>query len=72
MMNTHISLLFDLGASCESTDIARDKNQMLGEAAWAEHVRKTARKSSGPRRGTRPLRDVADIPLPAPGRPDKA
>jgi hypothetical protein len=48
--STHISLLFDLGASREPTDIARNKDQMLGEAAWAAHVRKTARKSGGPRR----------------------
>src|SRR5258707_2932077 len=41
--NTPISLLFDLGASREPTDIARDKDQMLAEAAWAAHVRKTAR-----------------------------
>ncbi len=40
--NTDISLLFDLGASRGPTDIARNKDQMLGEAAWAEHVRKTA------------------------------
>ena len=51
--NTPISLLFDLGASCEPTDIARDKDQMLGEAAWAEHVRKIARKSGRPRRRPR-------------------
>jgi ribonuclease BN (tRNA processing enzyme) len=51
--NTHISLVFDLGASREPTDIARDKDQMLGEAMWAEHVRKTARKSSRPHRRAR-------------------
>jgi len=51
--NTPISLLFDLGASREPTDIARDKDQMLAEAAWAEHVRKTARKSGAPRRRAR-------------------
>jgi hypothetical protein len=48
--NAHISALFDLGTSREPTDIARDKDQMLGEALWAEHVRKTARKSGRPRR----------------------
>lgn len=42
--NTDISLLFDLGASPDPTDIARDKDQMLGEAAWAEYVRKTTRE----------------------------
>src|SRR5258705_4743666 len=47
--NTDISLLFDLGASREPTDIACNKDQMLAEAAWAEHVRKTARQISGSR-----------------------
>ena len=50
---TPISLLFDLGASREPTDIARNKDEMLGEAAWAEHVRNTAHKSGGPRRRSR-------------------
>jgi hypothetical protein len=51
--NTPISLLFDLGASRELTDIARNKDQMLAEAGWAGHVRKTARKSGRPRRQAR-------------------
>ena len=33
---TEISFLFDLGASRGSTDIARDKDHMIGEAAWSE------------------------------------
>jgi hypothetical protein len=37
--NTLVSLLFDLSASRELTDIARDKDQMLAEAAWAEDRR---------------------------------
>jgi hypothetical protein len=41
--NGHISLLFDLGTSREPTDIARDKDQILGEAFWAERVRKSGR-----------------------------
>jgi hypothetical protein len=46
-----ISLLFDLGASREPTDIARDKDKMIGEAVWNEHLRKTGRKTGGkPRR----------------------
>jgi hypothetical protein len=45
-----ISLLFDLGASREPTDIARDKDKMLGEAVWNEHLRKTGSK---PRRRAR-------------------
>ena len=52
--NADISLLFDLGASREPTDIARNKDQMLGEAAWAEHLRTMAHKSGGrPRRRAR-------------------
>ena len=39
-----IAILFDLGASSEPTDIARDKDKMIGEAVWQEHLRKTGRK----------------------------
>jgi hypothetical protein len=39
-----VSLLFDLGASGEPTDIARDKDKMIGEAVWNEYLRKTGRK----------------------------
>jgi hypothetical protein len=39
-----ISILFDLGASGEPTDIARDKDKMIGEAVWQEYLRKTGRK----------------------------
>jgi len=45
-----VSALFDLGASAESTDIARDKRRMLDETAWEEHLRKTGQK---PSRGVR-------------------
>jgi hypothetical protein len=49
--NADISLLFDLGASREPTDVARNKDQMLREAAWAGHMRTIAPKSGGrPRR----------------------
>jgi hypothetical protein len=49
-----ISLLFDLGASREPTDVARDKDKMLGEALWNEHLRKTGGKTAGkPRRRSR-------------------
>ena len=41
-----ISLLFDLGASREPTDVARDKDKMLGEALWNEHLRKTGGKTA--------------------------
>jgi len=39
-----ISMIFDLGASKEPTDIARDKNELIGEAVWQEHLRKTGHK----------------------------
>jgi hypothetical protein len=39
-----ISILFDLGASREPTDIARDKDKMIGEAVWQDYLRKTGRK----------------------------
>src|SRR5215468_1922120 len=51
--NAPISLLFDLGASRDPTDIARDKDQMLGEAAWAQHVRKSGRPRRRARSATR-------------------
>jgi hypothetical protein len=40
-----VSILFDLGASAEPTDIAREKDKMLGEAAWAQYQRKMKRGS---------------------------
>lgn len=40
-----ISILFDLGASTEPTNIARDKDKMLGDAARAQYRRKTTRRS---------------------------
>jgi hypothetical protein len=35
-----VSILFDLGASREPTDIAKDEDAMIGEAMWKEHSRK--------------------------------
>ncbi len=35
------SIVFDLGSSGEETDIARDKDRLIGEAVWAAHLRKT-------------------------------
>ena len=40
-----ISIMFDLGASAEPTDIARDKDEMIGQAFWDDHVRKMGGKS---------------------------
>jgi hypothetical protein len=34
-----ISMVFDLGASEEPTDIARDKDKMIGRAVWEEYLR---------------------------------
>jgi hypothetical protein len=49
-----ISIIFDLGASGEPTDIARDKDKMVGEAVWDEYLRKTRRKPQ--RRRAKPRR----------------
>jgi hypothetical protein len=45
-----ISSIFDLGASTKLTDIARDKDKLIGEAVWANHLRKVGR---APRRKRR-------------------
>jgi len=45
-----ISILFDLVDEGPPTDIARDKDKMIGEALWQEYLRKTGRK---PRRSSR-------------------
>ena len=34
------SIIFNLGSG-GPTDIARDKDKLIGEAVWAEHLRKT-------------------------------
>jgi hypothetical protein len=39
-----ISIIFDLVKDGPVTDIARDKDKMLGEAVWQEYLRKTGRK----------------------------
>ena len=36
-----ISVIFGIGCSAEPTDIARDKDKMVDEAVWQEHLRKT-------------------------------
>jgi hypothetical protein len=45
-----VSIIFDLGASDEPTDIARDKDKLVGEAVWQEYLRKTGRKTDGKRK----------------------
>jgi hypothetical protein len=39
-----ISMIFDLGASAEPTDITRDKDKLIGDAAWSNYLRKVGRK----------------------------
>jgi hypothetical protein len=39
-----ISAVFDLGASDEPTDIARDKDKLIGDAVWKEYLRDVGRK----------------------------
>ena len=46
-----ISIIFDLVKDGPATDIARDKDKMIGEAVWQEYLRKTGRK---PRRKATP------------------
>jgi hypothetical protein len=43
-----ISIIFDLIDEGPRTNIARDKDKMVGEAVWANYLRKVGRK---PRRG---------------------
>ena len=40
-----ISIMFDLVDEGPPTDIARDKDKMIGEAVWKEHLRKTGRQA---------------------------
>jgi hypothetical protein len=42
-----VSVLFDLVDEGPPTNIARDKDKMVGEAVWEEHRRKTHSKRSG-------------------------
>jgi hypothetical protein len=44
-----VSVLFDLVEDGPSTDIARDKDKMVGEAVWKGYLRKTNRKASSSR-----------------------
>jgi hypothetical protein len=46
----NISIVFDLVDAGPPTDIARDKDKMIGEALWREYLRKTGRR---PRRHAR-------------------
>lgn len=41
---TDISLVFDLVTNGPPSNVARDKDQMVAEAAWDEHLRSIGRK----------------------------
>jgi len=45
-----ISSIFDLGPSAKPTDIARDKDKLVGEAVWADYLRKVGRAPRPKRR----------------------
>jgi hypothetical protein len=42
-----VSLVFDLGASNVPTNIARDKDEMIGDAVWEEYLEETGQKPKG-------------------------
>jgi hypothetical protein len=44
-----VSIIFDLIDEGPPTDIARDKDKMIGEAVWSDYLRKTGRKPSNAR-----------------------
>jgi hypothetical protein len=44
-----ISMVFDLVDEGPRTNIARDKDKMIGEAVWDEYLRSTGRKPRGSR-----------------------
>ena len=48
-----VSVIFDLIDEGPPTDIARDKDKMLGEAVWAEYLRKTGQAPRRPVRATK-------------------
>jgi hypothetical protein len=48
-----ISIIFDLVDEGPPTDIARDKDKMIGEAVWSDYLRKTGRKPRRPARSAK-------------------
>jgi hypothetical protein len=42
-----ITQMFDLGASDEPTDIARDKDKLIGDAVWEDYLRSTDQSNPG-------------------------
>jgi hypothetical protein len=45
-----ISIIFDLIKDGPPTDIARDKDKLIGEAVWANYLRKVGRRPPRKRR----------------------
>ncbi|HXF52955.1 MAG TPA: hypothetical protein VNK52_02420 [Hyphomicrobiaceae bacterium] len=45
-----VSVVFDLLTEGEPTDIARDKDKLIGDAVWQEHLAETRRKPQRKRR----------------------
>lgn len=45
-----VSMIFDLVKDGPITDIARDKDKMIGDAVWQEYLHETGRKRSRPQR----------------------
>jgi hypothetical protein len=45
-----ISIFFDLIKDGPPTDIAKDKDKLIGEAVWQEHLRKTGQRPKRRRR----------------------
>jgi hypothetical protein len=41
---TDISVIFDLVTEGEPTDIARDKDRLIGDAVWEEYLEETGQK----------------------------
>lgn len=45
-----VSVIFDLVTEGEPTDIARDKDKLIGDAVWEEYLAETRQKSRRKRR----------------------
>jgi hypothetical protein len=43
--NVDVSIIFDLIDEGPPTDIARDKDKMIGQAVWQEYLHETGRKT---------------------------
>jgi hypothetical protein len=46
-----VSSIFDLVTEGEPTDIARDKDKLIGDAVWQEHLEETGQAPRRKRRG---------------------